>query len=108
MLRGGGGEVNRWRDGVGLAFHRECEVAKEIKREAGQKARRWVVERTHSGINRFRRILIRWEKKVENDFGMLNFVCAWITYRSAGLWDRFLTGLVRWLTDPGGVSKIGV
>jgi putative transposase len=61
------------------------EEAKELKREAGQKARRWVVERTHSWMNRFRRILIRWEKKVENYFGMLHFVCAWITYRSAGL-----------------------
>ena len=61
------------------------EEAKELKREAGQKARRWVVERTHSWMNRFRRILIRWEKKVENYFGMLHFVCAWITYRAAGL-----------------------
>jgi putative transposase len=61
------------------------EEAKELKREAGQKARRWVVERTHSWMNRFRRLLIRWEKKVENYFGMLHFVCAWITYRSAGL-----------------------
>ncbi len=24
-------------------------------------------------------------KKAENDFGMLHFVCAWITYRAAGL-----------------------
>ena len=61
------------------------EEAKELKREAGQKARRWVVERTHSWMNRFRRVLIRWEKKVENYFGMLHFVCAWITYRAAGL-----------------------
>lgn len=61
------------------------EEAKELKREAGMKARRWVVERTHSWMNRFRRILIRWEKKVENYFGMLHFVCAWITYRSADL-----------------------
>ena len=51
----------------------------------GSKARRWVVERTHSWMNRFRRILIRWEKKVENYFGMLHFVCAWITYRCRGL-----------------------
>jgi putative transposase len=61
------------------------EEAVELKREVGQKARRWVVERTHSWMNRFRRILIRWEKKVENYFGMLHFVCAWITYRAAGL-----------------------
>ena len=38
------------------------EEAREVKREAGEKARRWVVERTHSWMNRFRRILIRWEK----------------------------------------------
>jgi putative transposase len=61
------------------------EEAKELKREAGFKARRWVVERTHSWMNRFRRILIRWEKKVENYFGMLHLVCAFITYRCSGL-----------------------
>jgi putative transposase len=61
------------------------EEAKELRLEAGYKARRWVVERTHSWMNRFRRILVRWEKKVENYFGMLHFVCAWITYRAAGL-----------------------
>src|SRR5512135_2956096 len=61
------------------------EEARALKREAGFKARRWVVERTQSWMNRFRRILIRWEKKVENYFGMLHFVCAWITYRCCGL-----------------------
>jgi putative transposase len=61
------------------------EEAKELKREAGFKARRWVAERTHSGMNRLRRALIRWETKVENYFGMLHFVCAWITFRAAGL-----------------------
>ena len=61
------------------------EEAQALKREAGFKARRWVVERTHSWMNRFRRVLIRWEKKVENYFGMFHFVCAWITYRAAGL-----------------------
>jgi transposase len=33
------------------------EEAQAIKRQAGFKARRWVVERTHSWMNRFRRIL---------------------------------------------------
>ena len=61
------------------------EEAQALKKEAGSKARRWVVERTHSWMNRFRRVLIRWEKQVENYFGMLHLVCAWITYRSAGL-----------------------
>jgi transposase len=39
------------------------EEAQAIKAAASQKARRWVVERTHSRINRFRRILVRWDKK---------------------------------------------
>ena len=32
----------------------------------GYRARWWVMGRTHSWLNRFRRLLIRWEKKVEN------------------------------------------
>lgn len=61
------------------------EEAQKIVERAGFKARRWVVERTHSWMNRFRRILIRWEKKPENYLGMLHLVCAVITIRSAGV-----------------------
>jgi putative transposase len=61
------------------------EEAQALKREAGYKARRWVVERTHSWMNRFRRVLIRWEKKPENYLALLHFVCALITYRASGL-----------------------
>jgi transposase len=61
------------------------EEAKAIKRKAGFKARRWVVERTHSWMNRFRGILIRWCKKPENYIAMLHFAFAIITYRCAGL-----------------------
>lgn len=35
---------------------------KEEKRK-GKQPRRWVVERTHSWLNRYRRLLVRWEKK---------------------------------------------
>ena len=49
----------------------------------GYRARRWVVERTHSWMNRFRRLLIRWEKNVENYLAMLHFGCAYITVRAA-------------------------
>jgi putative transposase len=55
------------------------------KRVPGYRTRRWVVERTHSWLNRFRRLLIRWEKKVDNYLAMLHFACAWITFRAAGL-----------------------
>lgn len=61
------------------------EEAQAIKREVGFKARRWVVERTHSWLNRFRRILLRWEKKAENYLAMLHFVCALVTFRGIGL-----------------------
>ena len=36
-------------------------------------------------MNRFRRILIRWEKKPESYLALLHLVCALITYRAIGL-----------------------
>ncbi len=61
------------------------------KRIPGYTARRWVVERTHSWINRFRRLLIRWKKKVENYIAVLHFACAWITYRVGGIFGQDLS-----------------
>jgi putative transposase len=61
------------------------EEAKELKRNARRKARRWVVERTHSWMNRFRGILIRWSKKAENYIAMLHMAFAFIIYRRMGL-----------------------
>jgi putative transposase len=55
------------------------------KRIPGYRARRWVVERTNSWMNRFRRLLIRWEKKKENYVAMLHIACAWITYQQTGI-----------------------
>jgi putative transposase len=53
------------------------------------RARRWVVERTHSWINQFRILLIRSEKKEDNYISILHFVFAWITYkREEGFSDR--------------------
>ena len=56
------------------------EEAKEIMRKALAKARRWVVERTHSWMNRFRGILIRWSKKPVNYIAMLHMSFAFIVY----------------------------
>jgi putative transposase len=61
------------------------EEMRERVRHAGAKARRWVVERTHSWLNRFRRIMIRWEKKPENYLAMLHFALAIITWRNTAL-----------------------
>ena len=49
------------------------------KRHAQAKARRWVVERTHSWLNRFRAILIRWSKKPANYLGLLHLACGIIS-----------------------------
>jgi transposase len=61
------------------------EEAQAIKRKAGYKARRWVVERTHSWLNRFRRILVRWEKLGETYIAMLHLALGIITWRATGL-----------------------
>jgi len=80
-------EVRALLDEFGFTAHIRArgEEAKALKQEAGFKARRWVVERTHSWMNRFRRLLIRWDKKVCNYLGFLHLACAYITYRQAGL-----------------------
>jgi transposase len=71
--------------GYPLHIRPRNEEAQALKRHVGFKARRWVVERTHSWMNRFRSVLIRWDKKVENYLGLLHLACAFITYRATGL-----------------------
>ena len=61
------------------------EEAQAMKRHAGVKARRWVVERTHSWMNRFRRVFIRWDKSPDNYLAFLHFACALIAFRASGL-----------------------
>jgi putative transposase len=43
--------------------------------------RRWVVEVSHSWFNRFRRLLIRWEKKAANYLGFVQLAACLIIYR---------------------------
>lgn len=59
------------------------EEASAKQKRPKQKARRRVVERTHSWFNRFRSILTRWSKKADNYLGMLYFACGLIAYRAA-------------------------
>lgn len=74
-------------DAWGYTAHIKSRGQEESERKEipGYRARRWVVERTHSWFNRFRRLLIRWEKKVENYVAFLHFACALMTYRAAGV-----------------------
>jgi len=44
-------------------------------------AKRWVVERTNSWHNRFRKLFTRYEKKVENYLGLVQFSSCIIIYR---------------------------
>lgn len=53
---------------------------KEARRHLGGRARRWVVERTHSWLNRSRRLLVRWEKKTENYLGFIHLACAQLIF----------------------------
>jgi len=44
-------------------------------------AKRWVVERTNSWHNRFRKLFTRYEKKSENYLGLVQLSCCMIIYR---------------------------
>jgi putative transposase len=58
------------------------EEKQALAREIGFHARRWVVERTHSWLNRFRALLIRWSKTPENHLALLHLACALITWKT--------------------------
>lgn len=70
-----------WSLGYTLHLRGRGQEQQERQRVAGHKARRWVVERTHGWLNRFRAILIRWNKKPENYLALLHLACAIITFR---------------------------
>ncbi len=80
-------EVRELADAFRFTAHirRRGEEARAAKKTGGFKARRWVVERTHSWMNRFRRILIRWEKRPDTYLAMLHLACALITWKACGL-----------------------
>lgn len=79
-------EVRQIATELGYTTHIRSRGQENKAKEAGKKARRWVVERTHSWLNRFRRLLVRWEKKAPNYLALLHFACALIT------WNRCLFG----------------
>jgi transposase len=80
-------EVRQIAEEFGFTCHVRSrgEEARALKRRAGEKARRWVVERTHSWLNRFRGILIRWSKKAENYIALLHLAFTMIIYGRMGL-----------------------
>jgi putative transposase len=61
------------------------EEARDLRNDLGERARRWVVERTHSWITRYRALLIRWSKKSVNHDALLMFCFALITWQQMGV-----------------------
>ena len=53
----------------------------EIERNPDFHAHRWVVEVSHSFFNRFRKLLVRFEKKASNYLALVHFDCAIIVWR---------------------------
>lgn len=54
---------------------------RHTQRRKGQRARRWVVERTLAWLSKCRGILVRYDKKDTNYLGLIQFVCALFWYR---------------------------
>lgn len=49
------------------------------------RARRWVVEVCHSWLNRFRKLLVRYEKKASSHLALCHLACAIIALRKIGV-----------------------
>lgn len=63
-------------------------IGEEKLDEAGHKtfpARRWVVERTHAWLSKFRSVLVRYERKAENYRGLVMLACILMWAR---IWHR--------------------
>jgi transposase len=71
-------------EGMGYEAHlrRGGEETREKEKDSEFKARRWVVEVCHSWLNRFRRVLVRYEKKARNYQALVEFACAIILWRN--------------------------
>lgn len=67
--------------------HVKCrgEEIYEKKTNPGYKARRWVVEVTHSWFNRFRKLLVRYEKLTATYMALLHLAAAIIAFRKTGV-----------------------
>jgi hypothetical protein len=57
------------------------EIEQEIVKRGKHPARRWVVERTNSWHNRFRKLFTRYEKKEENYLTLVKLANSIIIYR---------------------------
>jgi len=66
--------------------------AKEKRRHPTKRARRWVVEVTHSWFNRFRKLLVRYEKLERSFLGLNHLAAAIIAFRKVPLAINIIDG----------------
>ena len=52
------------------------------KRAKRKRARRWVVERAASWLNRYRSIFVRWVKKFTNYLALIHLACGHVLWRN--------------------------
>lgn len=67
---------------MGLCLHVSppSKTAPPPKKSLRKKPQRWKVERSHSFLNRFRRLLVRWEKREDNYVAMLHLAMGIVTW----------------------------
>lgn len=57
----------------------------KVLMKKGFKPRRWVVEACHSWFNRFRKLLVRYEKKASNYLALLHLAASIICFRKCNI-----------------------
>ena len=69
----------------GFIPHVRSRGEEKVNMKKGYKPRRWIVEVTHSWFNRFRKVLVRFEKKSANYEALLHLTAFMIIYRKLGV-----------------------
>jgi len=62
------------------------------RRHPGKKARRWVVEVSHSWFSRFRKLLVRYEKRVRSFLALNHLAAAIIAFRKVPMKVNIIYG----------------
>ena len=83
--------IRRLATNFGYTPHIRARGEEKKDKQEGKKPRRWVVEQTHSWINRFQRLLVRWEKKQANYLAFLQLVAFLIIYNQTPFPDEHLS-----------------
>ena len=66
--------------------------AVDLERDPSKKARRWVVEVMHSWFNRFRKLLVRYEKLERSFLALNHLAAAIIAFRKVPLAVNIICG----------------